>query len=157
PQDALRADLPLGAEKLPLEHGPRQRHRLPRPARRLVAGCHLRRPRDVSLAPGLPPSPLRAVPVRLKSALGADTVPSVSTARLVALITGASAGIGATFARRLAPRYDLLLVARRADRLESLAAELRAKGAAVEILPADLSAEAGWEAVAARIAAEPRL
>src|SRR5882724_1159119 len=59
-----------------------------------------------------------------------------------ALVTGASSGIGAVYADRLARRgYDLTLVARNRARLESLAERLvRETGRRVEILVADLTA-----------------
>jgi uncharacterized protein len=59
---------------------------------------------------------------------------SIFTANRIALITGASAGIGLELAKVLAPRVDsLILVARRIERLEQLATELRSRYSALKI------------------------
>ncbi len=73
---------------------------------------------------------------------------------MIALVTGASSGIGAEFARQLAARrYDLILVARRRERLEKLAAELAAAhGIHAEVLAADLTVDAELRQVEERIA-----
>jgi uncharacterized protein len=59
--------------------------------------------------------------------------------RNTALITGASSGIGTELARQLAAdNHDLILVARRTDRLEAVATPLRAAGATVKVIAMDL-------------------
>jgi short-subunit dehydrogenase len=73
-------------------------------------------------------------------------------ARLVTLITGASAGLGAEFARQCATRGEALaLVARRRDRLEALKAEL---GGDVHIFAADLALPGAAGSLIAELAAE---
>ena len=71
----------------------------------------------------------------------------------MALVTGASGGIGEELARRAArDGYDLVLVARSRDRLEHLASVCEADGVTSEVLVADLETGAGVEAVEERIA-----
>ncbi|WP_267428160.1 SDR family oxidoreductase [Methylobacterium sp. GC_Met_2] len=75
------------------------------------------------------------------------------------LITGASSGIGATYADRFARRgHDLVLVARDAARLATLAERLRSEtGVAVDLLPADLTAEADLVRIEARLRDDARI
>ncbi|MCK4241446.1 MAG: SDR family NAD(P)-dependent oxidoreductase [Candidatus Atribacteria bacterium] len=66
-----------------------------------------------------------------------------------ALVTGASSGIGEAFAKELASRnYDLVIIARRKDRLLELVEELKSNySISVDVIPADISTEKGIERV----------
>ena len=77
----------------------------------------------------------------------------------LALVTGSSSGIGAAYAKSLAARgYDVILVARRRDRLEELAGTLsRTCGIMTEVLVADLSDPQDLSRVEQRVAGEDRL
>ncbi len=71
------------------------------------------------------------------------------------LVTGASSGIGALYADRFARRgHPLVLVARRGERLETMAADIRARGGEAEVLVADLTAPADLARVEERLRAD---
>src|ERR1700760_1732760 len=76
-----------------------------------------------------------------------------------ALITGASSGIGATYADRLARRgHDLVLVARDQQRMNAIAARLRSEtGVAIDVLAADLTVPADLARVEARLRDDARI
>jgi short-subunit dehydrogenase len=78
-----------------------------------------------------------------------------SSNRPVALVTGASSGIGAALARELARRgHDLVLSARSLAPMEVLAEELRQRGTAVTVITADLAAPGGAAALVAELSAQ---
>lgn len=78
--------------------------------------------------------------------------------RSTALITGASSGIGAEFARQLADGgHDLFLVARREERLQVVAEEARQRGAEAEVWVADLATEGGVRDVVSLVQSRPPL
>ncbi|MDQ1038915.1 short-subunit dehydrogenase [Streptomyces sp. V3I8] len=82
-----------------------------------------------------------------------QTAPTPPPTRNLTLITGASSGIGRAFAERLSKDgHDLILVARRRERLEELAATLPTE---VEVVTADLSTDEGIDAVAELCANRP--
>jgi uncharacterized protein len=79
--------------------------------------------------------------------------------RPLAVITGASTGIGKVFCEKLAARgYDLIVAARNAARLESLRQEFEGRyGVAVEVFPADLTIDTDVSLLAERLTRSPRL
>ncbi len=87
--------------------------------------------------------------------LNRQPLPAAVRGRGTALITGASSGIGAAYARALASLgYDLILVARREARLRELAQELEARhDIHAEVLPADLTTAEGISRVVEAIRA----
>lgn len=84
---------------------------------------------------------------------------ATSSSKGTALITGASRGIGAVYADRLAKRgYDLILVAREAARLQALATRLKSEtGRSVAILAADLGDETDLAKVEATLRTDPNI
>jgi hypothetical protein len=84
---------------------------------------------------------------------------SAESSRPLAVVTGASAGIGKEFCERLAKRqYDLIVVARDGNRLEALKLDLEQRhGIEVEVFPADLTIDTDVSLLAERIARSPRL
>lgn len=81
------------------------------------------------------------------------------TSSTTVLVTGASSGIGATYAERFARRgHDLVLVARDHSRLQALAAQLRqAHGVTIDVLRADLTQADDLAAVEARLREDARI
>ena len=73
----------------------------------------------------------------------------------IALVTGASSGLGAQFARVLAANGALVvLAARREDRLKELRAEIESRGGAADVVPMDVTDLGSIESAVARIEAE---
>jgi len=88
-----------------------------------------------------------------------DQLSKATSVKGTAVITGASTGIGKVFAERLGKRgYDLIVIARRVDRLNLLSAELKKEyGVSVQPIPADLANSTQLRDVAEMIAADERV
>jgi hypothetical protein len=84
---------------------------------------------------------------------------SNSPSKGTALVTGASTGIGAVYADRLAKRgYDLILVARNGARLKSVSARLTSEtGRSVKVLRADLGNKAALAEIEATLRDDPNI
>jgi uncharacterized protein len=83
---------------------------------------------------------------------------STHSSKGTALITGASTGIGAVYADRLAKRgYDLILVARSQEKLSEVAARLKPTGRTVETIAADLTRNEDVQRVAGRLSTDPTI
>jgi short-subunit dehydrogenase len=97
--------------------------------------------------------------VRRSSAHSGEEVMSTTKTKGTALITGASTGIGAIYADRLAKRgYDLILVARNGGRLAALADRLKSEtGRSVETIAADLNDKADLARIEATLRANANL
>jgi short-subunit dehydrogenase len=83
---------------------------------------------------------------------------SAPTSKGTALITGASTGIGAVYADRLAERgYDLILVARSEQKLSEVAERLKSIGRSIETISADLTIKEDVQRVAERLSTDPTI
>jgi hypothetical protein len=82
----------------------------------------------------------------------------MSALKGTALITGASTGIGAVYANRLAKRgYDLILVARSQEKLSEVAARLKSTGSKIETISADLTKNEDVQRVVERLRTDPKI
>src|SRR6476646_8111095 len=79
-------------------------------------------------------------------------MPTTHQSKGTALITGASTGIGAVYADRLAKRgYDLILVARSEEKLSEVAERLKSTGRRIETIAADLTKKEDLQRVAEQL------
>ena len=94
---------------------------------------------------------------RQESRRSRELWPGNGLAEKIAVITGASSGIGAVYADRFASRgYDLILVARRTDRLQAVADQVtKAHGRHVDVVTADLEKEADLARVEGILSSNP--